>query len=87
MSRGSASALSPPARSGPTPAGSRGYPPKAQDALTAGADAAGSRYMDNLAEAVETSLATMEAEGATITQAPGALRRAWAEGMGNAAAQ
>ena len=63
-----------------------GLPLEVQDALVAGADAAGEWYMDSLDEAVDAGFETMEAEGATITTADDALRQAWAESMDNAAA-
>lgn len=62
-----------------------GLPEEVRNALTAGADAASDWYLDALEAAVETSFATMEAEGATITVASDGMRSAWAEGMDNAA--
>ncbi|MEM1274494.1 MAG: C4-dicarboxylate TRAP transporter substrate-binding protein [Pseudomonadota bacterium] len=61
-------------------------PPEAQQALHDAADAAGGWYLDALDSAVETSLETMAAEGATVTVASAELRQTWADGMDNAAA-
>ena len=62
-----------------------GLPPEVQDALSAGADAAGAWCLDELDEAVDEAFETMQAEGATVAVADEALRRAWAEGMDDAA--
>jgi TRAP-type C4-dicarboxylate transport system substrate-binding protein len=62
-----------------------GLPVEVQDALTAVADAAQAWYMDALEGAVETSLTTMAAQGATVTDASPEMRAAWAAGMDNAA--
>lgn len=60
-------------------------PAAAQDALHAAADAAGAWYIDALEAATENAHKTMAAEGATITEAPEALRESWAADMDNAA--
>lgn len=60
-------------------------PEAAQAALHAAADTAGAWYMDALEAAVGQSLAGMAAAGATVTEAPDEMRRAWAQGMDNAA--
>ncbi|MGD1880794.1 MAG: C4-dicarboxylate TRAP transporter substrate-binding protein [Paracoccaceae bacterium] len=57
----------------------------ARAALHAGADAAGVWYVDQLEQAVTTSLDTMAGAGATVSDAPDDMRTAWAEGMENAA--
>lgn len=62
-----------------------GLSPAAQEALEAGADAAQAWYLDQLEAAVDTAMTTMADEGATVRQASGEMRQAWAEGMDNAA--
>ena len=62
-----------------------GLPAEGQAALKTGADAAGEWYIDNLEGAVTASFAKMGELGATISDAPGDMRSAWAAGMKNAA--
>ena len=62
-----------------------GLPAEVQAALTEAADAYRDAYLEDLEGAVATAFETMEAEGATITDAPEEMRREWAEGMDNAA--
>jgi TRAP-type C4-dicarboxylate transport system substrate-binding protein len=62
-----------------------GLPEEVQTALHGGADAAREWYLDALDAAVETAFATMEENGATITDANAEMREAWAAGMNNAA--
>lgn len=57
----------------------------AKAALKAGADAARDWYAAELEAAVVASFEAMGAAGATITDAPGDMRDAWAAGMDNAA--
>lgn len=63
-----------------------GLPVEVQEALVAGTEAARDWYIAELEGAVETAFTTMEAEGATIFDAPQEMRQAWADGMDNAAA-
>ncbi|SHJ28470.1 C4-dicarboxylate TRAP transporter substrate-binding protein [Wenxinia saemankumensis] len=63
-----------------------GLTPNVQQALETGADAAQDWYLVSLEAAAETAITTMEAEGATVTQASDQLRQDWAAGMDNAAA-
>ena len=62
-----------------------GLPDEAKAAITAGADAAGARYVEQLEAAVTASLTAMGAAGATIQDAPSDMRATWAAGMDNAA--
>ena len=55
-------------------------------ALKTGADAARDWYTNELETAVGVSLEKMAEAGATVTNAPDAMRAAWAKGMENAAA-
>ncbi|MCR9125759.1 MAG: C4-dicarboxylate TRAP transporter substrate-binding protein [Rhodobacteraceae bacterium] len=64
-----------------------GLPASAQAALKTGADAAQTWYVDQLEAAVTASLDAMAGAGATISDAPDAMRAAWAAGMTNAAAE
>jgi len=60
-------------------------PPEAQDAIRAGADAAQAWYSDQLEQAAAGALEKMAEAGATVQNAPDAMRQAWAKGMDNAA--
>ncbi len=60
-------------------------PADVQNALRAGADAAKEWYNSDLAAFVTTSLETMAANGATVTEASPEMRQAWADGMDNVA--
>ena len=62
-----------------------GLPDDAKAALRAGADAAREWYLASLEAGVETSIKVMGENGATITDASDAMRKAWAAGMDNAA--
>lgn len=62
-----------------------GLPVEVQDALRAGADAARDWYLDELETAVESAFVAMQEAGATVTDAPDAMRRDWADSMENAA--
>ena len=62
-----------------------GLPEEVQAALHSGADAAREWYLDALEAAVETAFATMQENGATVTDASTEMREAWAAGMDNAA--
>jgi TRAP-type C4-dicarboxylate transport system substrate-binding protein len=59
--------------------------PAAQEAIRAGADAAQAWYADQLEQAVTVSISKMMDAGATVQDAPEAMRLAWAQGMENAA--
>lgn len=63
-----------------------GLPPEVQTALTQAADAYRDAYLADLEAAVEQAFATMQEEGATVTEASDEMRRKWAESMDNAAA-
>ena len=60
-------------------------PQEVRDALHAGADAAKDWYNNDLETFAAKALEIMAANGATVTEAPAALREAWAKGMDNAA--
>jgi TRAP-type C4-dicarboxylate transport system substrate-binding protein len=62
-----------------------GMPDEVKTALRAGADAAREWYLASLEEGVATSIKVMGENGATITDASGDMRAAWAAGMNNAA--
>jgi TRAP-type C4-dicarboxylate transport system substrate-binding protein len=62
-----------------------GLPDDVKAALKTGADAARDWYTDELETAVGVSLEKMAEAGATVTNAPDAMRAAWAKGMDNAA--
>lgn len=57
----------------------------ARTALATGADAAKEWYLTELEAAVKVAIDTMGAEGATVTDAPADMRRAWADGMDDVA--
>lgn len=60
-------------------------PSPVQQALFTAADEAMAWYQADLDKAVEEALAKMQAQGATVSSLPEDLRRAWADGMDNAA--
>lgn len=60
-------------------------PEEGRAALHAAADVTREWYLDALETAVEGALTTMAAQGATVVEAPDALREEWAAGMDNAA--
>lgn len=62
-----------------------GLPAEVQTAITDAADETGEWYLGNLEAFVETAFKVMGENGANITDAPEDLRRAWADGMDNAA--
>lgn len=62
-----------------------GLPAEAQAAFLAGSDAAQAWYTDQLEQAITVSFQKMGEAGATITDAPEDMRKAWADGMDNAA--
>jgi TRAP-type C4-dicarboxylate transport system substrate-binding protein len=62
-----------------------GLPDDAKEAFTAGAESAKEWYLNDLEATVEAALTTMDEAGATVQEAPGDMRAAWAEGMDNAA--
>lgn len=64
-----------------------GLPDDVKAALKTGADAARDWYTNELETAVGVSLEKMAEAGATVANAPDAMRAAWAKGMENAAAK
>lgn len=62
-----------------------GLPQEVQAALVTGADAARDWYLTELEKAVDSSLAAMSENGATISDASAEMRHEWAAGMDNAA--
>lgn len=62
-----------------------GLPGEVKEALHAGADEAREWYLSELETAVETAFETMEANGATITDATAEMRETWAANMDNSA--
>ena len=60
-------------------------PQEMKDALHTGADAARDWYNADLEAFAAKALTIMAGNGATVTEAPAELRKAWADGMDNAA--
>ena len=62
-----------------------GLPEPVQEALRAGAAAAGEWYLTSLEQGTAAALETMAAQGATITEPDEAFRQAWADSIGDLA--